>query len=170
MRKINNMETHYLEHTDIQLEVHSKEECAGQNCTIHNRSDHIMRSFPQHWRSDRGIMERICPHGVGHPDPDSPWENYSTNWIHGCDGCCTIVNNRMDTTVKSKDYTIHGPIWQFECHFCYHLGDCCNTKVEALEDAKTHDCMYTLRQKMNTEQWEYLIARIKEEVRDEING
>ena len=33
-------------------------------------------------------MERTCPHGVGHPDPDSPWAHDSHEWIHGCDGCC----------------------------------------------------------------------------------
>lgn len=78
-----------LEHSTVRLSrVHSPDNCAGFFCTIHNRSDHSMRSFPQHWRSDRGIMERICPHGVGHPDPDSPWELDSNMWIHGCDGCC----------------------------------------------------------------------------------
>ena len=78
-----------LEHSNTTLcNVHNHTECAGRPCTIHNRTDHHMRSFPQHWRSDRGIMERICPHGVGHPDPDSPWENDSHEWIHGCDGCC----------------------------------------------------------------------------------
>ena len=38
-----------------------------------------------------GLIERTCPHGVGHPDPDSlAWSlsgsrDYS---VHGCDGCC----------------------------------------------------------------------------------
>jgi hypothetical protein len=31
-------------------------------------------------------MERICPHGVGHPDPD---DVFATDTVHGCDGCCT---------------------------------------------------------------------------------
>jgi len=51
-----------------------------------------MRSFPQHWRSDRAIMERICPHGIGHPDPDEYKLNGKSGWaeaVHGCDGCCT---------------------------------------------------------------------------------
>jgi hypothetical protein len=44
-------------------------------------------------------MERICPHGVGHPDPDDLAYRISiakkmgkdTKYlgIHGCDGCCT---------------------------------------------------------------------------------
>lgn len=80
-----------LENSDERLvNVHSADKCEGEHCTIHNMSDHHMRGWPQHWRSDRGIMERICPHGVGHPDPDSPWHNKDSRWIHGCDGCCIV--------------------------------------------------------------------------------
>lgn len=57
-------------------------------------------------RYDRWCMaERICPHGVGHPDPDSiEWMkrtifqdqdgiknciyDMAGGSIHGCDGCC----------------------------------------------------------------------------------
>lgn len=66
------------------LGVHPPERCAGQHCVIHNPSDHAMRDFPTHWRNDRKIMERICPHGVGHPDPDE----INPDTVHGCDGCC----------------------------------------------------------------------------------
>lgn len=83
-----------LEHSEEQLVyTHNPMGCLGQPCTIHNRSDHSMRAFPQHWRDDRSIMERVCPHGVGHPDPDdhrvrlSPYEG-----VHGCDGCCAKEN------------------------------------------------------------------------------
>lgn len=56
----------FLEHTDRVLLTHHAEQCDGQErCSIHKRSDHAMRAFPQHWRSDRALMERICPHGVG---------------------------------------------------------------------------------------------------------
>ena len=37
-----------------------------------------------HWRYDRSFMERICVHGVGHPDPDSA----DADPLHACDGCC----------------------------------------------------------------------------------
>jgi hypothetical protein len=84
-----------LENTDQWLISHAPDQCAGQECCIHNRSDHVMRKFPQHFRWDRGIMERICPHGVGHPDPDQGTffevafgENAKAQWVHGCDGCC----------------------------------------------------------------------------------
>lgn len=74
-----------LEHTNKFFRVmHAMTKCSGQPCTIHNRTDHNMRSFPQYWRGDRGIMERICPHDIGHPDPD----DITTDRIHGCDGCC----------------------------------------------------------------------------------
>jgi hypothetical protein len=78
------MERHYLENTDTTLLVHNTDKCVGEVCTIHNRSNHSMRSFPQHYRFDQRVMERTCPHGVGHPDPDDICKDLS----HGCDGCC----------------------------------------------------------------------------------
>lgn len=51
-----------------------------------------MREWRPHWRNDRGILERICPHGLGHPDPDQAeyWNETGQEWqfVHGCDGCC----------------------------------------------------------------------------------
>ena len=78
-----------LENSSIRLSTHSSNFCMIEVCTIHKRTDHSMRSFPQFWRSDRKIMERICTHGVGHPDPDE----YKIiegidDGTHGCDGCC----------------------------------------------------------------------------------
>lgn len=75
--------------------VHSSDKCAGEHCVIHNPSNHSMREFPTHWRSDRGLMERICSHGVGHPDPDDPKVKLPGEGIHGCDGCCTVSNNTL---------------------------------------------------------------------------
>lgn len=69
-------------------QLHDPAECEGRGCVIHHPSFHSMRLYRTHWREDRGIMERICPHGVGHPDPDSPWPKDSYQWVHGCDGCC----------------------------------------------------------------------------------
>lgn len=74
-----------LENSHVILKlVHHIGQCKGRYCTIHNRSDHHMRTWVQHWREDRGIMERICKHGIGHPDPDE----ISDDTVHGCDGCC----------------------------------------------------------------------------------
>jgi hypothetical protein len=71
------------------LLVHPKSTCAGQRCCIHNPSDHHMKEWPQNWREDRGMMERICPHGIGHPDPDDPKTKTPMEAVHGCDGCCS---------------------------------------------------------------------------------
>lgn len=70
--------------------------CTEYGCVIHAPSDHAMSEFPTHWRDDRGLMERICPHGIGHPDPDDlefKRRMYGTDYantesVHGCDGCC----------------------------------------------------------------------------------
>ena len=45
-----------------------------------------------HWREDRFIMERICEHGVGHPDPDDKRVREGDG-VHGCDGCCHRSNS-----------------------------------------------------------------------------
>ena len=67
--------------------VHGKDECRTPGaCTIHSPSNHHMLHFPQSWRADRGFMERICEHGIGHPDPDEGLEGVYA--MHGCDGCC----------------------------------------------------------------------------------
>lgn len=97
------METIEIDCTDMmgfqlgkrKLRVHEPTECRGPFCCIHSPSDHHMRNWPLNWRSDSSMMERLCRHGVGHPDPDD-LEFRRWNWpkemfdggIHGCDGCC----------------------------------------------------------------------------------
>lgn len=79
----------FLEHTDHWIGCHEESVCRGDFCTLHNRSDHPMRNLPQSFRFDRMIMERICEHGVGHPDPDEfRIRNGEDDGVHGCDGCC----------------------------------------------------------------------------------
>jgi hypothetical protein len=72
--------------------LHPETACAGRACVIHNPSNHHMREWPMLWRGDRRLMERTCPHGVGHPDPDDlAWQiSQGRDWqaVHGCDGCC----------------------------------------------------------------------------------
>jgi hypothetical protein len=68
--------------------------CVNDGCVIHSPSDHPMTDLPTHWRSDRFMMERICKHGVGHPDPDDVRFQVEVcgnqfAGIHGCDGCCS---------------------------------------------------------------------------------
>jgi hypothetical protein len=80
---------HGLEHSDEMVRAHLLKDCGPGPCTIHRRTNHVMRPFSQHWRADRGIMERICSHGVGHPDPDDYRVRIGDDsGIHGCDGCC----------------------------------------------------------------------------------
>ena len=98
-----------LEHTDVVLLAHDSEVCAGEFCTLHNRSDHPMRGFPQQWRWDVALMERVCPHGVGHPDPDDIALTRSDGWaarVHGCDGCCIGV--KYPTNPYQSDTDSHG--------------------------------------------------------------
>ena len=74
--------------------AHTADKCAGRPCAVHNPSNHCMVTFRQHWRSDwGGIMERICPHGVGHPDPDhlgylATVMDAESLWAEGVHGCC----------------------------------------------------------------------------------
>lgn len=68
------------------LKVHPRSTCRGYWCCIHYPSNHHMREWPQNWREDRAIMERVCEHGIGHPDPDDP--SAFRDGVHGCDGCC----------------------------------------------------------------------------------
>lgn len=89
----------YTTGTGQHLLVHSAQQCTGTACVIHNPSAHHMRDWPTNWRADRYLMERMCPHGVGHPDPDdlafkrahprfATTRRADTDSVHGCDGCC----------------------------------------------------------------------------------
>ena len=59
----------------------------------------VMHGWPVH-RRETYLIEAICPHGVGHPIPESieHMDAYGhggavgTWGIHGCDGCCSRAN------------------------------------------------------------------------------
>lgn len=91
-----------LLHDGRTLQTHGPLICQDdEHCCIHKPSDHPLRSAPMHWR-EAGMfdikpshMERICPHGQGHPDPDALAHIRRTDArlaadlaVHGCDGCC----------------------------------------------------------------------------------
>ena len=76
--------------------VHPLASCRGRHCVIHAPSAHSMVTWPMVLR-ETGLVERQCPHGTGHPDPDSvdyfnkydPIDGRRGSWgVHGCDGCC----------------------------------------------------------------------------------
>lgn len=75
--------------------VHDEDQCAGLPCVFHNRTEHHMSDWRLHWRGDRRLFERICAHGIGHPDPDQYdyWRETQQEHqaIHGCDGCCAVT-------------------------------------------------------------------------------
>lgn len=69
--------------------VHPPQACEGDTCVIHNPlTEHPMSAWPLIWRDDRGIFERLCPHGVGHPAPEQDRHLGRLGSVHGCDGCC----------------------------------------------------------------------------------
>ena len=79
--------------------AHTEAQCAAtkaaggpKHCVVHNPSVHPMRDWPLILRSTT-LLERMCPHRTGHPDPDSAaflnWRDHTDAWsMHGCDGCC----------------------------------------------------------------------------------
>lgn len=82
---------------DVRLaNVHDPALCESRGCAIHDHpSDHPLNAAPLNWRSDRAILERICEHGIGHPDADSAQYLESIGRgnenVHGCCGvCCSI--------------------------------------------------------------------------------
>jgi hypothetical protein len=77
--------------------IHDPSLCEGRPCPFHHPSDHHMVKWTRSLRLDKqALTERICEHGVGHPDPDSlayyksllGEREASALAIHGCDGCC----------------------------------------------------------------------------------
>lgn len=79
------------------VNIHDPRLCLGDFCVFHAPSDHHMRAWEKTIRTDKdGLIERLCSHRVGHPDPDSL--AYFTrqgvdHGTHGCDGCCQVPNN-----------------------------------------------------------------------------
>ena len=87
------------------LNAHPEEACSGA-CALHRPSRHPMRDWPVRWVKDRGVkagvMERRCPHGRWHHDPDDldyrrqrgmpqPWAARDT-----CDGSCACCDVACD--------------------------------------------------------------------------
>ena len=74
--------------------VHEEnDECKEFGCCLHNPTPE-WEHMPLNWREDRGLMERVCECGIGHPDIDDiNWKKRAfgkefadTESIHGCCG------------------------------------------------------------------------------------
>lgn len=91
------------------VEVHERtQSCLDHSCCIHNPSAHPLAGAPLYWREagpwdvKPSHMERICAHGIGHPDPDGlahlcrigKSDLASVLAVHGCDGCCRASSER----------------------------------------------------------------------------
>lgn len=96
-----NENTYYTGTGQILAGCHQWEEACEDGCVIHKQLDHPMKGQRTHWRGDRQMMERICRHGIGHPDPFQVkyWqrtltpEQVAVEMVHGCCGdkeCCTL--------------------------------------------------------------------------------
>ncbi|KQO98893.1 hypothetical protein [Leifsonia sp. Leaf264] len=80
------------------LRTHARSQCSGTPCCLHAPSDHPLTGSPMSWLDDRMMMERICEHGIHHPDPDdldykrrvlNPALYLAGDYeTHDCDGCC----------------------------------------------------------------------------------
>jgi hypothetical protein len=62
-----------------------------------SRGDGVSERWPRVLRAG-GLVERVCPHGVGHPDPDpdsvarlAESTGGAHHGVHGCDGCCATL-------------------------------------------------------------------------------
>lgn len=88
--------------------------CELDGCAIHNPSYHPLSDAPQYMRDDKDfLIERVCKHGIGHPDPDSAsfiakTIGDSAIWVHGCDGCCN-ANKAVQKKALRKVESGWGP-------------------------------------------------------------
>ena len=70
-----------------ELDVHKRIDCRGPWCVVHAPMQGPWDLWPTYWRSDRRIMERICPHGTGHPVAEDYGRLPDHELVHGCCGC-----------------------------------------------------------------------------------
>lgn len=81
--------------------VHTPDKCVGRPCDIHSREASPDKELPLIFRTDRGICEVVCEHGIGHPTYAQKlyWQGLvglggkTQGWadaeeVHGCCGSC----------------------------------------------------------------------------------
>lgn len=95
----------------VEIVTHDRKRCQGRACVVHAPSGHHMADWPTVFRADRGITERLCPHGVGHPDPDDlAYRKSVAKWVvEGDDGTVYAVcrNKRIaQAAMDGIEYSI----------------------------------------------------------------
>lgn len=130
MEKAGKTHDEWADCTGRKFFVHKRNvDCDIDGCAIHNPSYHPLSDAKQYMRSDKSwLIERICDHGIGHPDPDSAsfiakQEGNKSIWVHGCDGCCRETEERWPPTYREyqRDYA-SGSGWGPHIHR-YEWGD-----------------------------------------------
>jgi hypothetical protein len=97
--------------------THTKEQCkatrkqgAPKGCVLHKPTPHKLTGSKQILRRST-LIEDVCSHGIGHPNPDSArflnWrDGYDPDkgsWFtHGCDGCCGPIKTKV--SLPKYDY------------------------------------------------------------------
>lgn len=85
------------------IQVHERSQCIGEWCAIHRPMPGPWAQWPRWWREDRGIMERICACGIGHPVAEMYKWAYASNRIHllmhDCCDCQCARQLEDDNTV-----------------------------------------------------------------------
>lgn len=82
----------WTDDNDVKWWVHRwKRSCADEGCAIHAPTKHHMNDWPMIMRGDT-LIERLCEHGIYHPDPDSLKFFHKVGKFeigeHHCDACC----------------------------------------------------------------------------------
>lgn len=84
---------------DVSPSLHHAADVCVPPCPFHAPSDHRMKEWPKVIR-ETALIERQCPHGIGHPDPDSIayFERHGRYGFgtHGCDGCCRGAGDKAE--------------------------------------------------------------------------
>jgi hypothetical protein len=81
--------------------AHPRGTCAGSGCALHGPSAHWLRDMPMRWSPPEpgggpGRMERRCPHGAWHPDPDDGRFRAERGDGPVCDPCCPDCRGRCE--------------------------------------------------------------------------
>lgn len=99
-------ETHLLESGQTLVNVHPRLECVGEWCPIHRPMPGPWSNWPRQWSDERDIMERVCPHGIGHPVAEMyQWameRGRGFDLVHGCCSSC-ICSPRAAKRVNMGD-------------------------------------------------------------------